>query len=97
MLTNFLFDTRDELIKCLIELSQSKEIVISNEVWKRYFKIAVMKAPLSTVKLLWDAITDPELRIELLNDGIFIPDDFHIPIMKFLLEQAESYPENTIQ
>lgn len=93
---DFLFDTRDELIKCLIELSQSKEIVISNEVWKRYFEIAVMQAPLSTVKLLWDAITDPELRIELLNDRIFIPDDFHIPIMKFLLEQAESYPENTI-
>lgn len=93
----FWFSTREEVIKCLIALSQSKEIVIPNEVWKEYFRIAVYKSRLSTVKLLWNAIDDIELRKELLNDAIFgAVGDFRIPQMKFLLEQAEAFPGNPI-
>lgn len=93
----FWFSTRETIVKCLIALSKSKEVVVPHEVWKEYFYIAVYKSPLSTVKLLWQATEEDELRKELLNDALLKGcNDFHIPVMKFLIEQAESFPDNPI-
>jgi hypothetical protein len=89
--------TRDALLHCLIALSRSGEIAIPFEVWQQYFHIAVSKAPLSSVQQLWDGIEDPEIRKALLNHTVLAAsDDFHVPVMKFILEQAESFEGNPI-
>lgn len=93
----FFFEARVALIECLIDLSQTKTIDIPNDIWIRYFEISVLKAPLSSIMLLWDANKDDELRIKLIFTGIFkATSEFHVPIMKFLIEQTELYPANTI-
>lgn len=93
----YLFTTRESIVKCLITLNRLSEVVIPKDVWKEYFRIAVYNSPLSTVKLLWESVEDIELRKELLNHTIFSAlGDFHIPQMRFLLEQAEAFPDNPI-
>jgi hypothetical protein len=90
-------ETAHTLLNCLIALSKTSETPIQDDTWKIYFRIAVSKGTLSALMQIWSAIENEPLKKSLLNDAILAAtDDFHIPALKFILEQAEHYNENPI-
>jgi len=91
-------DVKDVLINCLIALRSTGKIVIPDDVWITYFRIAITKAGMSTVMKIWNAIEDDTLKEKLLNETIVIVcDELHLPMLKFILEQAESFDHNPIE